>query len=365
LHVAPVITWWNNRNQWDGQKRLPDEPLTKFDGDRFYHVLAGEDERTGGALLYFNLPRPLPITGASKEFPSPLKFVTEARSGGRTAAWIDVEKPFWWDVPAWLASGQVDSVGIAHNHMCRSEVKDQEAWGKPRDRTRLPPPGGNGLWSQEIYYHILNAGLRLPPSAGSASGVLPNPVGYNRLYVHVDGPLTYPKWWESLRAGRVFVTNGPLLRVRADGQLPGQAFTAPAGKEIDLELKADLTTRDPVRSFEIIKNGRVERTVSHDEWAKTGTLGRVRFQESGWFLVRAIAENPQTFRFASTGPYYAEIGPAKQRISKASAQFFIDWVEERTARVKLDDPAQQREVLQYHAAAKTFWEGVRAKANAD
>jgi hypothetical protein len=34
LHVAPVITWWNSRNQWDGQARLPDDPLTRFDGDR-------------------------------------------------------------------------------------------------------------------------------------------------------------------------------------------------------------------------------------------------------------------------------------------------------------------------------------------
>src|SRR5262249_40288488 len=53
LHVAPVITWWNNRNQWAGQKRLPDDPLVRFDTNRFYHVLAGEDEREGGALLYF------------------------------------------------------------------------------------------------------------------------------------------------------------------------------------------------------------------------------------------------------------------------------------------------------------------------
>ena len=28
---------------------------------------------------------------------------------------IDIEKPFWWDVPAWAVSGQVDSIGIANN----------------------------------------------------------------------------------------------------------------------------------------------------------------------------------------------------------------------------------------------------------
>src|SRR5439155_9501505 len=55
-----------------------------------------------------------------------------------------------------------------------------------------------------------DCGLRLPPSAGSASGVLPNPVGYDRVYVHLDGELSYERWWEALRAGRVFVSNGPL-----------------------------------------------------------------------------------------------------------------------------------------------------------
>ena len=44
---------------------------------------------------------------------------------------------------------------------------------------------GVGYWVQEIYYHLLNCGLRVAPSAGSASGVLPNPVGYNRVYVHL------------------------------------------------------------------------------------------------------------------------------------------------------------------------------------
>src|SRR5262249_35917007 len=246
-----------------------------------------------------------------------------------------------------------------------SKMSEAEAWGKARDTQRLPPPLGNGYWTQEIYYQVLNCGIRIPPSAGSASGVLTNPVGYNRAYAHVDGALSYEKWWEALRAGRVFVTNGPLLRVRGNGQLPGQAFTAPAGKEIDIDLKADLTARETIRAFEIIKNGRVERTVPYGEWTKSGTLGKVHFKESGWFLVRTIADQPKTFRFASTGPYYVEIGETKRRISKASAQFFLDWVQERAARIKLEDAAQREEVLEHHAKAKKFWEDVLAKATAE
>ena len=81
--------------------------------------------------------------------------------------------------------------------------------------------------------------------------------------------------------------------------------------------------------------------------------------------MRTIADNPKTFRFASTAPFYVEIGENKRRISKSSAQFFLGWVGERAARVKIDDPAQRGEVLQHHASAKKFWEDVVARANAE
>ena len=362
LHVAPVITWWNTRNLWRNQP-LPPEPLVRFDGNRFYHLLGGEDERGGGALLFFNLNRPLDITNAQREYPSPMKFLTEAHH--QKGAWIDIEKPFWYDVPVWLASGMVDSIGIAHNHMQRGGVLANEAWGRARDNQRFPDPLGNGFWTQEIYYHILNCGLRLPPSAGSASGVLPNPVGYDRLYVHLEGELTYEKWWEGLKAGRVFVSNGPLLRCRANGQLPGHVFKVVPGDNLKVQIEASLDSRDPVAALEIIQNGQVIHRVADVSRTRSGSLGTLTFTQSGWFLVRAIADAPGTFRFASTGPFYIEASRAPRRISKASAQFFLDWVRERKERIKLDDVAQREEVLKYQGEAEQFWQEKLAQANAE
>jgi hypothetical protein len=359
LHVAPVMTWWNAKNEWT--RRLPPAKLlVRFDLNRFYHIMAGEDEREGGALLYFNLKEPLQIASATREYPSPMRFLNEARQ--HSGVWVDIEKPFWWDVPVWLASGQADSVGLANNHMCRDQMYESEAWGKPRDKERLPPPRGNGFWTQEIYYHILNCGLRIPPSAGSASGVLPNPIGYNRVYVQLGPDLRYEKWWEGLRAGRSFVSNGPLLRCKANGQWSGHVFTATTSLKIEIE--AALTSRDPISAIEIIKNGGVDSTVTFEEWKRSGKLGKVKFTESGWFLVRAIAANPKTFRFASTAPFYVEIGERKRLISRESAQFFLDWVRERMGRVKLDDPKQSGEVLAYHRMAEKFWQEKVENANA-
>lgn len=362
LHVAPVITWWNNRNLWM-ERPLPQDRFVKFDQNRFYHPLGGEDEREGGALLFFHLPSPIPIAGSGREYPSPMRFLEEAKL--KPAVWVDIEKPFWWDVPIWLASGQCDSIGLANNHMCRSRMLANEAWGRPRDASRLPEPHGNGFWTQEIYYHILNTGLRIPPSAGSASGVLPNPVGYNRVYVHLGNELDYDRWWDGLRAGRSFVSNGPLLQCRANGRLPGHVFAGADGHALTVELEATLTSRDPISRLEIIRNGKVERAIAGAELAKgTMKLGPIEFRESGWFLVRVLAEEPRTFRFASTAPFYVEAGRAKNRISKESVQFFLDWARERRGRVKVEDASQRAEVLKYHQMAERFWLDRLATANA-
>lgn len=362
LQVAPVITWWNDRNLWS-ERQVPETPLVQFDGDRFYHVMGGEDEREGGALMYFNLKTPLAISGASREHPSPMRYVREAHR--RERVWIDIEKPFWWDVPIWLASGRADSIGLANNHMCRSQMYETEAWGKPRDAGRLPPPRGNGFWTQEIYYQILNCGLRIPPSAGSASGVLPNPVGYNRVYVHLEGGFDHDQWWEGLRAGRSFVSNGPMLRCRANNELPGHVFASSKGKEMEIRLEASVVSRDPISSIEIVRNGSVIRSIPPRGLKEAQELGTLKFEKSGWFLVRSIAKNPDTFRFASTAPFYVEIGNVKRHISKSSVQFFLDWVRERRERVKLEDAQERLDVLKDHDSAEEFWSNLLVEANAD
>lgn len=364
LQVAPVITWWNKKNEW-AEQAIPDNLLVNHDKLRYYHVMAGEDERGGGALLYFGLKKPLEISTAQREYPCSAEYLQKATDIGNV--WVDIEKPFWWDVPLWLSTGQCHSIGIANNHMCRSQMYPDEAWGRPRDKLKYRDKLGNAYYSQDIYYHILNCGLKIPPSAGSASGVLPNPVGYNRVYVHVDGEFTWDKWWEGLRQGHSFVTNGPLIMAEVQGKLPGHVFSVSEGEEITLQPYLTLKTRDKIRYLEVIKNGKVLHTVRLEEYAKAqGRLPELTFTESGWFLIRAIAENDTTFRFASTAPYFVRIG-GENRISRASARFFVDWEKERIANLEeaLKDPVQRGEVLRWHQAALKFWQDILKKANVD
>ncbi len=344
LHAGQFITWWNRSNPWTDApppKALP----FNFDKSRAYHPLGGEDERDGGALLFLDLQQPIEITAGTKHFPSSAVYAKQARERG--ARWIDAEKPFWWDFPMWVARGVVDTVGIAQNHMHQGGVLDNEAWGRPRDREKYAGPHGNGLWTQDIYYHLLNCGVRLPPSAGSASGVLPNPVGYNRAYVHLGGGFSYAKWREGLLAGRSFVGNGPLLRVRANGELSGHIFKPK--ESLTVEIDGQLDSRDPIARVELVRDGRVELIQLP-----------VRFTaaHSGWFLVRAIASVTNTFRFASTAPWHVEIGGQPMKPRRESAQFFVDWCRERMGiltNVRELTLEQKEAVLAPWREAESFW----------
>ena len=361
LHIAPIITWWNRSNIWKSSQ-IPKTRVVRFDRNYFYDLLGGEDERNGGAFMYFNMMVPIDITQAQKEYPCPLHFIEQAQPN----AWIDIEKPFWWDVPLALAYGYGDSIGLLNNHCWRSKMLDSEAWGKPRNRKEFPSPLGNGFWSQQIYYHILNSGIRIAPSAGSASGVLDNPVGYNRVYVYTGGTnLKYSQWWENLRKGMCLVTNGPLILPNVSGQKPGYVFRAKEGQAVELDVKISLKSNDPIRFIQIVKNGYVERTVSHETPGKDCSLGTLRFAKSGWFVIRVLAEVPGTFRFASTAPYYVEIGEEKNHLSRKSIQFFIDWVNERIDRIKIEDTEKLRQVLGYHNKARQFWQQKLSRANSD
>ena len=114
-----------------------------------------------------------------------------------------------------------------------------------------------------------------------------------------------------------------------------------------------------------LKDGKVEHSVRLADYAKTGKLPKLKFERSGWFLVRATTDLQETYRFAMTGPYYVEIG-YQPRISKRAAQFFLDWVYERARQIaKIEDPVQRRVVMQYHRTARDFWKALVEKANAE
>ncbi len=181
--------------------------------------------------------------------------------------------------------------------------------------------------------------------------------------------LTWDHWWNALRAGRVTVTNGPLIRPNVEGQLPGYVFKVDEGQSIELPIGLTLSTREKIRYLEVIKNGRSEIEANLDEFqASGGKLPPIKFSASGWFLVRAITDNSKTYRYATTAPYFVDVG-YHPRISRASVQFFLDWTnkraEEIAAAAKSVDSAAAQTAMKYAQQAQAYWKSLLEHSTAD
>ncbi|MBN1851318.1 MAG: hypothetical protein JW829_01290 [Pirellulales bacterium] len=368
LHVVSLIAMQNlsgnfrNVNPWEDR---PDGP----DPQRWFNSAALLDRRAAGGFLLFQVQPPEFQGRVGMEGPWPLRELRATRGGSRH---FDIADPFSWDLPLWLADVEPDTFQLISDHALRNQSTPATS-GRPRDPLRYSGSTGTGRWAEAIYYHLLNCGLRIPPSAGSGSGNTSNPVGQNRVYVYcgelgsrssavppssddTEAASGYNVWWAALRAGRSFVTNGPLLRANVEGQPPGAVFTMGPGKSREFLIGLALATRDKVEYLQVIKNGAVELEVRLDQWAQAGgRLPPLQFNASGWFLIRAVTNNRQVYQFASTAPYYVESAENPRRISRSSVQFFLEWLQ--MSPIKLHEDHEIEKV-------RAFWGDLLNRANA-
>jgi hypothetical protein len=299
-------------------------------------------------------------------------------------AWVDLAEPLSPDLPLYLALGRIDSFELAHDELQRavgsrgaaglgpaSELNPANPTTPSLNRAKKPlhKPKLNAheiaRTTQEIYFHLLNCGFRIPPSAGSGSGVAPNPVGYDRMYVYLDrGALDYDEWWEGFHRGRVMVTNGPLIRPLANRRPPGHVFKLESGA-LEIDIAMNMAIREKVSYVQVIHNGRVAQNVRLEDWAKNGHFPPLHVDGSGWFLVRVATDVAETYRFAASGPWYVEANDGKPLISRKSVQFFLDMLNARATEAERTAGNQREAIAATYAQARKFWEDLLAKATAE
>jgi hypothetical protein len=367
LDFAPITTIVNDHGRCRKPKPMPGDTAGRTglsSSPLLYGPWATLDHRRGGGLLAVGADTPVDICRFKAGDPS-LPSAENSRDAG---AAIVALTPFAWDLPVWTAAGKLDAVAIINRHSQPNGVIDNETDGRPRDKTLFPDQIGHGRNSEAIYHHLLNCGLRIPPAAGSGAGasmggrVVASPLGTNRVYVYCDETCTRESWLEGLRAGRVFVSNGPLLRTRVEGEPPGHVFQLDAGEKRGFQITLELAfyTQTQVDYLEIIQNGKIIHHARLDDFGKKrGRLPPVEFDSSGWFLVRAVTNNSNVYQFASTGPFYVESN-YQPRISRASVQYFLTWLDDAAKKF-----AGNAAVLAEIDAARPFWQKLLEGATAD
>lgn len=319
------------------------------------------DIRTGSGITIHHW---MPPAEVPRDLPSS-RLIVLAKNSSPAELPVHVEIQRLWarEVPIWLASNRVDSIQVMSEHL------DHE--GKKETKFEVlvdPEPGrfrgnlGPGRMLEFIYWQVLEAGLEIPPSAGSGFGRRSNnPLGYNRVYTKPD-ELSVESWWEALAAGKSFISNGPLLRVRVNDQAPGTTFESRNNEPLQADVALTLTVADPVEYLDVIFNGQTIYQARLDEYARQG--GRIPvlpIEESGWLVVRVLTEVDQTYRFASTAPYYFKVG-GTPRVSRKAVEFFQEWLAEAEKQIVASGMSTQQ--APYVQAARRFWQERLEQANA-
>ncbi len=209
-----------------------------------------------------------------------------------------------------------------------------------------------------VWYRFLNSGFRLPAGAGTDAmanfASLRGPVGLNRTYVRVpEGPLSLPSWLDSLRQGRSFATNGPLVALTLSGKGPGDVLDVPSAG-IEVPFAASLRSIVPVDHLEVVCNGEVVRAIElPGERDRIDFDGTLAVRKPGWCVLRAWNEGPServldSYPYATTSPIYVTVAGREAR-SPEDDRYFMRWidriVESVEAHTDWNNPEEKAEVL--------------------
>lgn len=199
----------------------------------------------------------------------------------------------------------------------------------------------HGEYQHLEYYRYLNAGYRLPLVGGTDKMTSEVPVGLYRTYALLpDGqPFTYDNWCRAVRAGRTFLSGGPLLDFTVDGARIGSTLRLPeGGGTVEVEATADSIF--PIHSLQIVQQGRV--VASTEEAAGSRSLRlktTLRVAGHTWLAARCAGPNYTVSRhhdtmfnwrrgiFAHTSPIYIAAGGDWWLFDAEATQYMLTLIE--------------------------------------
>ncbi|MBY8824133.1 CehA/McbA family metallohydrolase [Sphingomonas colocasiae] len=194
------------------------------------------------------------------------------------------------------------------------------------------------LGTAELWYRLLNLGLTIAPTGGSDT--MHNlhrtmAVGSTRVYAKPREPLGMASFLDAVRAGRSFVTNGPMIDFTAGDAGPGAAI--PGGRRIPFAI--DAFTTAPVDHVEILVNGRVVRSYGALEGSGR-YAGEIDVPMGGWIAARIRGGAPawpsqDSYQFAHSAPIWLGArGSRDPAASQAAASDLLRWMDVADARLK-------------------------------
>jgi hypothetical protein len=185
----------------------------------------------------------------------------------------------------------------------------------------------------DIYYRMLNAGLKLPASSGSDWFIS----SANRIYTNTGGAFDYESWVQALKDGKTFITNGPAVFLSVGGQEPGGEIEAQAGKSLPAVIRWQ--SHYPIKRVELLFNGNIVAKKVFENGSTSGEIeADVTALADGWIAARLASDVRDSFYqpvFAHTSPVYVKAGRDSQEKKDAAVWFdnaieqSLEWVNKK------------------------------------
>lgn len=268
-----------------------------------------------------------------------------AEKAHRQGGLIELDKHNWpWSMML-VPIMKVDLFELSNNHVWRTEF-GFPTFGEPAAAFMQIERNDRGFTERgwldygfRNWYTLLNCGFRLRPTAGTATGVHPVPLGFGRVCVHCPEGFSYETWLRGLDQGRSFVTTGPMLQVRVNNEMPGHTFKPSGNDPGEYHVQGTALGSQPLDRIEIVVNGEVTR-IARVVNRKTPRGGyesvidaKVRIDGSSWLAVRCFEDRPdRRIRFAHTAPFHVQVPGKPLRPRRDEAAFLVKRVEEQIAR---------------------------------
>ena len=149
-----------------------------------------------------------------------------------------------------------------------------------------------GVVSTNVWFDFLNLGYKLAPVAGTDYPFLDVP-GAVRNYVYVGEPFSIKGWYDGVKAGRTFITNGPILEFNINGKGIGSDVYVAKGGLLKIHAKAVISPSiSSLKSIQLFQQGEiVAETLFKNGVNELHLTHEIRSDRGSWFVIKALAKN--------------------------------------------------------------------------
>lgn len=290
------------QSQWGslytGTEEFTGSPVVSPDGRYATWVSQENRQPFFGHLVLWGLQRPI------------MPWCTDGPNEAELGGWLETTVSDWAD----RCHGQGGTVVIPHFPLPNGEPAVLIATGRADAIEMIVQ---RPSFHQE-YYSYLNCGYRLPLVGGTDKMSADVPVGVYRTYARLgEEEFSYGAWTRAVRAGRTFLSAGPLIDLRVEGCHVGDTLriTGPG----TIEVSATAEGIFPMGTLQIVQNGHVVAAAEEPDGARRIEL-QAQLPVEGHCWLAARCGGPQYWDppshpgswprgiFAHTSPVYIACG---------------------------------------------------------